>query len=356
MHEASDDSPDTKAGTVQIPPILLEGDGSAHEEAELPAGYGTGHVFATPRDPHWLHITWDLGSEHIKEFNSLSIDGHLALQIFGENQPDRPHTIAHVHPESTSWMVFCGRPGGGFRAELGYFRDGEHGDEWVRLGTSSLARMPGIGSTSEHARSGQTVSAPNPLAATTGEFSATSPSSWLGAPPAAFPDQFNAPSSGEVAATWPTAQLSDSGWQTNPSSPDVPMPVPAPGESRLLPPQAFLGADVTSPAPAQGQGPGRERNFWMNVNAELIIYGATDPGATMSIAGQTVRLRSDGSFSFRFAFPDGDYELPIIAVSPDGVETRSAVLRFERASSYHDEVAKHPQDPALVAPDETEFE
>ena len=94
----------------------------------------------------------------------------------------------------------------------------------------------------------------------------------------------------------------------------------------------------------------------MNVNAELIIYGATDPGATMSIAGQTVRLRSDGSFSFRFAFPDGDYELPIIAVSPDGVETRSAVLRFERASSYHGEVAKHPQDPALVAPDETEFE
>jgi len=46
------------------------------------------------------------------------------------------------------------------------------------------------------------------------------------------------------------------------------------------------------------------------VNAELIIYGATEPDAQVTIGGRANQAAPDGSFSFRFSLPDGDYELP----------------------------------------------
>lgn len=73
-----------------------------------------------------------------------------------------------------------------------------------------------------------------------------------------------------------------------------------------------------------------ERNFFMHVNAELIFYGGTHPKAALSIDGKNITLQPDGTFHYHFIFPDGEYEIPIVAVSPDGLETRKAVLRFER--------------------------
>lgn len=73
-----------------------------------------------------------------------------------------------------------------------------------------------------------------------------------------------------------------------------------------------------------------QRGFFMHVNAEVIFYGGTDPDATVTIDGQPVTLSPDGTFHHHFIFPDGRYEIPIIATSPDGQETRSATLRFER--------------------------
>ncbi len=72
------------------------------------------------------------------------------------------------------------------------------------------------------------------------------------------------------------------------------------------------------------------REFYMHVNAELIFYGGTHPQASLTIAGKPVQLAPDGSFRYHFAFPEGEFEIPILATSPDGVETRRAVLRFER--------------------------
>ncbi len=60
------------------------------------------------------------------------------------------------------------------------------------------------------------------------------------------------------------------------------------------------------------------KGFWFNVNAELIIYGATEPNAKVTLGGHEIKLRSDGTFSFRFALPDGKYDLPAVAVSADG--------------------------------------
>jgi hypothetical protein len=94
----------------------------------------------------------------------------------------------------------------------------------------------------------------------------------------------------------------------------------------------------------------RRRGFWFNVNAELIIYGSTEPDATVTIGDRTIKLRPDGSFSFRFALPDGKYPLPAAAHSADGEETREAHLQFSRSTAYKGEVGAHPQDKRLKPP------
>jgi hypothetical protein len=97
-------------------------------------------------------------------------------------------------------------------------------------------------------------------------------------------------------------------------------------------------------------GAAKRKGFWFNVNAELIIYGATEPDAAVTIGGRKIQLRKDGTFSFRFALPDGNYDLPVQATSADHSDSRRAELKFSRATQYRGEVGQHPQDKALKAP------
>lgn len=92
-----------------------------------------------------------------------------------------------------------------------------------------------------------------------------------------------------------------------------------------------------------------QREFFMHVNAEVIFYGGTHPEAKVTIDGKPVSLAPDGSFRYHFVFPDGNYEIPITATSPDGLETRSATLRFERGTARTGEVG-HTEQPPLAAP------
>jgi hypothetical protein len=93
-----------------------------------------------------------------------------------------------------------------------------------------------------------------------------------------------------------------------------------------------------------------ERAFFMHVNAEVIFYGGTDPEAKVSIAGRPVQLQPDGTFRYHFKFPDNDFEIPIVAVSPDGVETRSAVLFLRRDTTRHGDVGATAQPEYLGTP------
>ncbi len=92
-----------------------------------------------------------------------------------------------------------------------------------------------------------------------------------------------------------------------------------------------------------------QREFFMHVNAEVIFYGGTHPQAKVTIDGKPIDLANDGTFRYHFVFPDGNYEIPIVATSPDGVEVRSATLRLEREPSRSGEVG-HTAQPSLPAP------
>jgi len=110
------------------------------------------------------------------------------------------------------------------------------------------------------------------------------------------------------------------------------------------------GDTISSPALPFGVTPPVEKSFWFNVNAELVVYGATEPGAKVTLGGHEIKLRADGSFSYRFALPDGKYDLPAVAISADGSDGRAADLKFSRETDYSGDVGAHPQDPSLKAP------
>ncbi|MGV3533112.1 MAG: DUF4912 domain-containing protein [Chthoniobacteraceae bacterium] len=86
-----------------------------------------------------------------------------------------------------------------------------------------------------------------------------------------------------------------------------------------------------------------ERGFFMHVNAEIIFYGGTHSDATVTVNGEKVQLTPDGMFRYHFTLPDGDFEIPVVATSPDGLEQRSATLSFRRDTTRQGEVGSTDQ-------------
>ncbi len=74
----------------------------------------------------------------------------------------------------------------------------------------------------------------------------------------------------------------------------------------------------------------RDRDFSFEVDAEMIIYGSTKANAHVTLGGEPVRLRPDGSFTVRKSMPDRRQVLPVVACSRDGAEQRTIVLAVER--------------------------
>ncbi|NET31209.1 MAG: DUF4912 domain-containing protein [Cyanothece sp. SIO1E1] len=76
--------------------------------------------------------------------------------------------------------------------------------------------------------------------------------------------------------------------------------------------------------------PIRPRKFWLVADAELIVYGATEPDATVTIGGQPIKLNPDGTFRFQMSFQDGLIDYPILAVAADGEQNRAIHMKFNR--------------------------
>lgn len=80
--------------------------------------------------------------------------------------------------------------------------------------------------------------------------------------------------------------------------------------------------------------PIRARKFWLIADAELIVYGATEPDATVYINGEPIQLNPDGTFRFHMSFQDGGIDFPILAVAADGEQTRAIHMKFNRETPY----------------------
>ena len=72
------------------------------------------------------------------------------------------------------------------------------------------------------------------------------------------------------------------------------------------------------------------RSFWLVADAELIVYGATDPSANLTIGDEKVPLASDGTFRLQVPFRDGLQNYEIKATDSLGEQNRSITMRFNR--------------------------
>ena len=385
---------------TEVPPILLEGDAPSappvsgpgekyslgatppaqtFSGGELPESYGTKKLFLTARDPHWLYAHWDLTREQQVELNGQSTDGHLILRIFPGKIEGHPTYEIHVHPESRHWFAHVERAGNSYSAELGYY---SALGKWTRVAVSSGTVTPPDAASADSGAEFATIPYEFPFAKLMQiieeavrdnlplaraieelrrhghpdlpRFSSTGVSSIAPAPSAApgsarvwTPEQEKALAKiiniDETRRVWmgslEITELIRRRLEQNVTSPMTPFGAPG-----ITSPSGI--SSVTSPFGGAEQAKG----FWFNVNAELIIYGATEPDAKVTLGGHEIKLRSDGTFSFRFALPDGKYDLPAVAVSADGTDGRAAELKFSRETEYLGDVGATPQDPSLQPP------
>ncbi|MBB3209552.1 hypothetical protein FHS27_005392 [Rhodopirellula rubra] len=82
----------------------------------------------------------------------------------------------------------------------------------------------------------------------------------------------------------------------------------------------------------------RQSKLRLDVEAELIVFGKTDPTASVMVSGHPVKLQKDGAFTVRLDFPDKRQVLPITAETRDGLRQRTTVLAVERNTKVMDTV------------------
>jgi|GEM_PF-336714 len=94
---------------------------------------------------------------------------------------------------------------------------------------------------------------------------------------------------------------------------------------------------MSSPGSGSWGGQGLEamkaRKFFFWLDCEVIVYGGTEPDAKVTFQGKVIKLRPDGTFSFRFALPDGNFVFDAKAESSDGIEERVITPVVQRETS-----------------------
>jgi uncharacterized protein len=90
------------------------------------------------------------------------------------------------------------------------------------------------------------------------------------------------------------------------------------------------GAGPIGEAAPSAPGGERARAFFLEVDTELVLWGRTMPGSEVTLRGERLELRPDGTFSIRMALPSGVHDLDVRATSPDRVETRGVDVRVTR--------------------------
>jgi len=98
-------------------------------------------------------------------------------------------------------------------------------------------------------------------------------------------------------------------------------------EERLRRP---MGPPAARSAGVDGDDEDRVSDFQLEVDAEMIVYGATQPGSYVTLQGEPIKLQPDGTFRVRVDLPNKRQVLPIIASTADGVERQTVVLAVER--------------------------
>jgi len=70
--------------------------------------------------------------------------------------------------------------------------------------------------------------------------------------------------------------------------------------------------------------------FQLDVDAEMVVYGVTQPGTYVTLQGEPVKVHADGTFRVRVELPNRRQVLPIVASTADGASQQIVVMAVER--------------------------
>ncbi len=263
---------------------------SAKVPKDLPAGYGKDRIVVMVRDPYWLHAYWELTRHAIKRAEAaLGQDWHGArpilrlLDVSGRDTTNAAESAVRdidIHGGCNNWYIDVANPPRSFRVDIGYIS--KHGQFYV-LARSNVVTTPRAG------------------------VSDVIDENWA---------DIDAKQADRIYAM-------SGGFDPNASSLELKQLF----EERLRRP---MGSPAVTSFGSGAFLPGRLRKFWFQIDAELIVYGATEPNARVTLQGEPVKLRPDGTFTMRFSLPDSRQIIPACAASADGVEERTIVLAVER--------------------------
>ncbi len=337
----------------------------AYEDlGSLPSTYDEDTLFLVARDPRWLFAYWDF--DWTKFSASKMRYGYAQFFLKILQSTGHQETMVEINPEARNWYVPVNHPNTTYYSEIGYF---DQEGAWRGIVKSSTAHTPADGLAPE-AQSDDFATVPVHLSferllelvrerMTEGET--------LIAALARIAGEGRIEFRGGLSPTWTDDQrrllatllgekLVD---RVGMGSAEIDQLLrkqmqeklgseSASGLSlRLLgelgPSTQSLFSAVGASWSAQPFSVRAERGFYMHVNAEIIFYGGTHPDAHVTVGGKPIHLAPDGSFRYHFTLPDGDFEIPVVATSPDKVEQRSATLTFKRGTARTGDVGATAQ-------------
>ena len=320
--------------------------------ADLPAGYGESRIVLLPRDPQWAYTYWDVSNEHKEELRRQG-GQQLALRIYDVTdinlEYQSPHSIQEYPSDELAreWYLPVPVSDRDYVIDIGYrCADGR----WLVLARSAPVHVPPVYPSDwiedvfitvnfEEDLQGKTFYELVPptkkvASAATSNGNGNGNGNGNATGNAIYDQIFGLAESAEAQRV--AGSLFGS-MQQVPSSVTPEQAI----SSYVFPSGVGMWAVPTmsgltmsgvgmSGAGFSGDVPMRPRKFWLIVDAELIVYGATEPDATVTIGGRPIKLNPDGTFRFQMSFQDGLIDYPILAVAADGEQTRSIHMKFNR--------------------------
>jgi uncharacterized protein len=280
---------DIAVGNVGSSKFLVDGPKAvATRMPDLPRGYGRDRIVVMVRDPFWLHAYWELTEQTLRRAEAaLEQEWHHAkpilrlVDITSEDSAGLSETVVRdidIHSGCNNWYIDIKNPSRSYRVDIGFI-------------------------------------------AKSGRFYMLCRSNVVNTPKPNVSDQIDE-NWAEVQHKSDKIFALSGGYNKNTSSLELQKLF----EERLRRP---MSSQVVTSLGSGAFG-SKSRRFFFNLDAELIVYGATEPNAKVMIQGEPVQLRPDGTFTMRYSLPDGRQILPAVAYSGDGVEERTIVLAVER--------------------------
>jgi hypothetical protein len=247
------------------------------------------------RDPFWLHSYWELTHQSIQRAEAaLGQDWHTSrpiLRVVDVSSNDTTSTAEgvvkdiEIHGGCQNWYIEVSQPPRSYRVDIGYLS--RRGNFFV-LARSNVVSTPRAGA------------------------SDSLDENWSDIDPKQA-DRIYALTSGSDPNAGSSLELKQL------------------FEERLRRPMNSASAASFGKG---AQGPDKNKKFWFKLDAELIVYGESSPDARVTLQGEPIKLRPDGSFTMRFSLPDSRQIIPAVATAVDGVEERTIVLAIERNTKH----------------------